>query len=135
MSNSFKLVPPTAYQGGKQRIAGKILDIIRPADDVDFYDLCCGSGAVAIENINRGHNPEKIHMIDAGPWGLLWKTIGDGRFKLEKFAYWIEQVPTNKRDIQDWVKELSKRPAGKDTPYVFLLLQASSFGSNAIWIG
>ncbi len=130
-----KLVPPTAYQGGKQRIAGQILDIIQPDPNVEFYDLCCGSGAVAIEAINRGHDPQKIHMLDAGPWGLLWKSIGSGRFKLEKFAYWVNQIPNDKRDIRDWMQELSKKPAGEDTPYVFLLLQASSFGSKAIWIG
>ena len=108
---------------------------MRPPHDVEFYDLCCGSGAVAIELINRGHNPQKIHMLDAGPWGLLWKTIGDGRFKLERFAYWIDQIPRDKREMQEWTKDLSKRPATKDTPYVFLILQAASFGSKSIWIG
>ena len=43
-----KLLPPCAYQGGKQRLANQICDIIdeREGSDFVFYDLCCGSGAV-----------------------------------------------------------------------------------------
>lgn len=40
--------PPATYQGGKQRLAGQILDIIKPTAE-GFADLCCGSGALAIE--------------------------------------------------------------------------------------
>lgn len=58
------LAPPTAYQGGKQRLAAAITDLIRPDRTLPFYDLCCGSGAVAIEQVNRGHNPSLIHMVE-----------------------------------------------------------------------
>lgn len=39
----MKLVPPTAYQGGKQAFAPQIIDIIAPKPDDTFYDLCCGT--------------------------------------------------------------------------------------------
>lgn len=41
-----------AYQGGKQRIAKQIVNIIKQYindDKTQFYDLCCGSGAVSVE--------------------------------------------------------------------------------------
>ena len=46
---------PCAYQGGKQRVAVQIVDILleaAPGPDSRFYDLCCGSGAVSIELVN-----------------------------------------------------------------------------------
>lgn len=38
--------PPVSYQGGKVRLASRILDTINPSQP--FYDLCCGSGAISI---------------------------------------------------------------------------------------
>lgn len=125
------LEPPTSYQGGKQRIAAQILDIISPQDT--FNDLCCGSGAISIELINRGYDPSKIHMLDIGPWGLVWQMVGKGTFDINHFAKIIEKIP-DKYSICDYLKNLSKQDVSIDTPYVFLLLQAGSFGSKAIWI-
>lgn len=71
-----KLVPLTAYQGGKQRIAATICDAMRVGPDDTFYDLCCGSGAVAIEMVNRGHRPDCIHMLDRGGWCGGWWVWG-----------------------------------------------------------
>ena len=63
----MKLSIPCAYQGGKQRLAKDIVDIIfnenNISEDTKFYDLCCGSGAISIELINRGIQPENITMI------------------------------------------------------------------------
>lgn len=128
------MLSPTTYQGGKQRLASKILDVINPPNDCSFYDLCCGSGAVSIELVNRGHSPHKIHMLDKGPWGLFWKTVGEGTFDLSAFRRQIDEIPQDVIKIQGYVKELSKQSADINTPYVYLILQASSFGGKAIWI-
>jgi len=130
----MKLQTPISYQGGKQRIANKIVDIIYPhLGDKTFYDICCGSGSISIEMVNRGIDPAKIVMIDQGPWGLFWKMIGDGTFDIDKFREWCSKVPKNTADIQSYIKELSRQKSFEDTVYVFLLLQASSFGGKAIW--
>jgi site-specific DNA-adenine methylase len=130
----MNLVTPCAYQGGKQSVASKIIDIIQPNKDDMFFDVCCGSGAISIELINRGHNVNKIRMIDKGPWGLVWKMIGNGTFNINKFYKMCEDIPKDRDLIQDYIKELSKKPAHLDTPYIFLILQANSFGGKAIWI-
>ena len=58
--NNFLRVSCT-YQGGKQRFASPIVDHLLTATtepDSLFYDLCCGSGAISIELVNRGMNKE-----------------------------------------------------------------------------
>lgn len=129
-----KILPPTAYQGGKQRLAETILDLIKPRLDSQFYDLCCGSGAISLELVSQGHDPAKITMLDKGPWGIFWQTIGDGSFNVEKFEQVCSDLPQDRSKIKQYIENLSKQPAHIDTPYVFLLLQAASFGSKAIWI-
>ena len=126
------LLPPLTYQGGKQRIASQIIDHINP--DGQFHDLCCGSGAISIELINRGHDPKNIVMLDWSPWGLFWKAIGEGTFNVNLLLKYINDIPVDPRLIQSYIKELSKQPADIDTIYVYLLLQASSFGGKSIWI-
>jgi hypothetical protein len=58
---------PCAYQGGKQRVAAQIVDILLDASrdtNSRFYDLCCGSAAVSIELVRRGVEPGRICMLD-----------------------------------------------------------------------
>ena len=81
---------PCCYQGGKQRISSQIADkllAVYPNDNerTHFYDLCCGSGAVTIELLNRGIKTDQITMLDASSWGTFWKAIGEGSFNLESF--------------------------------------------------
>lgn len=134
------LTIPCAYQGGKHRIANRIVDIISgyiKDDSVQFYDFCCGSGAVSIELANRGFPAHNIHMIDKSPWGLFWKQIGDGTFSLDLFEAWINDIPKDVNKIQEYIKSLSSIPIYEtqtDISYIFLLLQASAFGSKSIWI-
>lgn len=130
---------PCSYQGGKSRIAREIVDIIYTyiKEDMFFYDLCCGSGAISIEMLNRGFNPNNIVMVDKSPWGLFWKQIGDGTFSMDLFKHWMDSIPEDITKIQEYMKELSKTSAHEtqiDLTYIFLLLQASSFGSKSIWI-
>ena len=63
-----KLEIPCSYQGGKQRLTKQIVDISYAENDIDdhtqFYDICCGSGAISIELLNRSVNSKNIHMMD-----------------------------------------------------------------------
>src|SRR3546814_19945644 len=48
---------PCAYQGGKQRVAAQIVDLLlgaNPGPNTRFYDLCCGSAAVRSEERRVG---------------------------------------------------------------------------------
>jgi site-specific DNA-adenine methylase len=128
-----RIQTPVAYQGGKSRISKQITDIIG-TDHKNFYDLCCGSGSISIELINRGYNPSKIHMLDAGPWGIVWQSIADKTFSLDIFKSELGKIPKSISEIQSYIKNLSQQPADILTPYVYLILQAGSFGSKAIWI-
>lgn len=127
------LTAPITYQGGKQRIAHLILDHIRPDPGRHFYDLCCGSGAVSVELVNRGYPPEDITMLDKGPWGLFWRMVGDGTFDADAFASRCAALPKDRAEIKPYMEALCKHPVAGDAAYVFLLLQASSFGGKAIW--
>lgn len=79
MSTNSKLRVLCAYQGGKQRIAKQIVDILisqASGKDAHYYDLCCGSGAISIELVNRGIAASKITMLDKSSWGVFWQAIG-----------------------------------------------------------
>ena len=103
--NTVKLLPPCSYQGGKQRLAVQICDIIcnREGSDFVFYDLCCGSGAVSLEMINRGYS---VIMVDKGPFGSVWESIGNNEFNIDIFKREIEKLP-DVSEIQGYLKELS----------------------------
>ena len=132
----MNLVSPCSYQGGKQRVAKEIVDYILNttflSKDIKFYDLCCGSGAVTVELLNRGVPPENITMCDKSSWGVFWKSIGEGIFDLNKFYKYSKAVPRDKSLIQAHIKELSKTNADVDEEYKYILLQASSFGGKQI---
>lgn len=129
---------PCSYQSGKQRLAKQIVDIFYKEnninDDTKFFDLCCGSGAISLELINRGFNPNNITMIDNGCFGQFWQDIANGEFDLDIFKREIENLP-NLENIQSYLKKLSDLPVDEDKMvYHYLLLQAGAFGSKQIWI-
>ena len=68
-----------------KEIVDYILNTTFVTNDTKFYDLCCGSGAVTIELLNRGIPPNKIVMCDISSWGVFWKSVGEGTFDLNKF--------------------------------------------------
>ena len=138
MLKSDILEIPCSYQGGKQRLAKQIVDIFYKEnninDDTKFFDLCCGSGAISLELINRGFNPNNITMIDNGCFGQFWQDIANGEFDLDIFKREIENLP-NLENIQSYLKKLSDLPVDEDKMvYHYLLLQAGAFGSKQIWI-
>ncbi len=134
----IELTIPCSYQGGKQRLASQIVDIIFSEnnilnDDTTFYDLCSGTGAISIELVNRGIKPQQITMIDKSPFTLFYKSIGEGRFDLEKFKRYIDNLPS-KEKIKSHMEKLIKQDCYVDTEYKYILLQSASFGAKAIWI-
>lgn len=129
---------PCSYQGGKSRLAKQIVDIFFEENKTDentkFYDLCCGSGSVSIELMNRGIHPNNIIMIDKGCFGAFWQSIANDEFDLKEFRRQIDLLP--KLDgIQKYLQELSEKAVDENLMiYHYLLLQAGAFGSKQIWI-
>lgn len=135
-----KLEAPLTYQGGKQRIAPVIIDIIQDRNDVSgktFYDLCCGSGAITIECINRDLKFSQYKMLDFSVWGDFWQSIGNGNFLIDQFKLYIDDLP-NKESIQKYLENMAKESpydgVNLSHVYRYLLLQAGSFGGKQLWI-
>ena len=126
------MVAPTSYQGGKHRIADAILDHIHLPPGGVFCDLCCGSGAVSLALMKRGFAPRNIIMVDNGPYGDFWRAVAGGAFDLGRLDRHLRQMPSDPRAIRAYLKQLSREPINDDSVYVFLLLQAGSFGGKAI---
>lgn len=142
MSDKFnRLQPqlrvPCCYQGGKQRVSKELVDRIFDTCSIDettrFYDLCCGSGAYTVELLNKGIRPENITMLDKSSWGVFWRAVGLGAFDTDTFKEMLNKIPEDKREVKQHVSHLAEKPIGEDECYVFLLLQACSFGGKQIW--
>lgn len=134
MKTKTEITTPCSYQGAKQRIATKVVDVWW-SDDLPerFYDLCCGGGSISIEMVKRGFPAADIRMADEGPWGRFWKEVGDGTFDLDLFSSVIAEMPKDRGKIQGWVKSLSEQHSSVNFSQNFLILQAASFGGKAIW--
>lgn len=135
MTRALKV--PCTYQGGKQRVASEIADLLLAEardDSTTFYDLCCGSGAISVELVNRGVAPQQIVMLDNSSWGAFWNSIGTGRFNLQVLDGFIEQLPEDKRDIKRHMSELAAMPVFEHESELYPLLQSCSFGGKQIWL-
>lgn len=127
---------PCSYQGGKQRVAAQIVDILleaAPDSNSIFYDLCCGSGAVSIELVNRGIEPSRIFMLDISSWGSFWSAIGSGIFNMDVFDQFLSDLPNDKRDYKSHMSSISALPIVKHEAELYPILQACSFGGKQIW--
>ena len=134
-----KLEIPCSYQGGKQRLAKQIVDIFFEENKIDnnthVYDLCCGSGSISVELLNRGINQSNIYMVDKSPWGIIWQMIGDGTFNLSVFKKFINTIPKDITKIKQYASCIIDNPVNENMlPYHFLFLQACAFGSTATWV-
>ena len=133
---SGQLRVPCAYQGGKQRVAAQTVDQLleaAPSPTSQFYDLCCGSGAVSIELVNRGVDPARICMLDVSSWGCFWSAIGSGTFNMEVFDKYLAELPDSKREIQAHMSAISSLPIGEHEAELYPIVQACSFGGKQIW--
>ncbi|PNC52327.1 hypothetical protein CXU06_11520 [Akkermansia muciniphila] len=127
---------PCAYQGGKQRVAAQIADILLLAAQSPttfFYDLCCGSAAVSIELVNRGISPSQICMLDISSWGAFWSAIGSGSFDTDIFSQYLSGLPQDKHKFKSHLTALSALPIGEHEAELYPILQANSFGGKQIW--
>lgn len=132
----YRLRVPCAYQGGKQRVAAQIVDLLldaAPGPNSFFYDLCCGSAAVSIELVNRGVAPSRIRMLDISSWGVFWSAIGAGTFSMDAFERLLSELPSDKRAFKAHMSALAARPVGGNEAELYPLLQACSFGGKQIW--
>lgn len=126
-----------AYQGGKTKIADKIVSEIlkNHGNDITFVDICCGGGSVSIEIINRGLHPENVNMFDAGAIGAFWQQVSEGSFDLDYFEYLINKIPKDLDQVKPFMEEVSKIKYDYVGEVIseYLLLQASSFGGKQIF--
>lgn len=133
----LRLAVPCSYQGTKQSISKEIVNLMFKLGHVNretkFYDLCCGSGAISLELINNGISPKNITMLDKSTWGLFWEKIGKGELDIKKLNSYLDSVPSDKFQIQAYLKNLSKENPNIDEEYKYILLQAGSFGGKQIW--
>jgi hypothetical protein len=133
---SCQIRVPCAFQGGKQRVAAQIVDLLlaaAPEPNSRFYDLCCGSGAVSIELVNRGVDPSRIWMLDISSWGGFWSAIGSGTFNMGAFDQFLSELPSDKRDFKAHMSALSALPVRDHEVELYPVLQACSFGGKQIW--
>lgn len=130
-----QMLAPCSYQGGKQRVAAQIVDhlLASACPSSRFYDLCCGSGAVSIELVNRGVEPSRITMLDISSWGTFWSAIGSGTFKMDVFDHFLSRLPSDKRDLKAYMRSLSALPVVNYEAELYPVLQACSFGGKQIW--
>lgn len=133
---SSQLRVPCAYQGGKQRVAAQMVDQLldaAPSQNSRFYDLCCGSGAVSIELVNRGVDPSRIWMLDISSWGCFWSAIGAGTFSMEIFDQYVAELPDSKHDVKAHMSAIASLSVGEHEAELYPILQACSFGGKQIW--
>lgn len=132
-----KIICPCTYQGGKQRVSKEIVDYIFNTTliykDTQFFDLCCGSGAITIELLNRGVSPKNITMLDISSWGKFWESIGNGTFDIDRFYNYSKAVPRDKYLVQEHIKQLALENANYNEQYKYILIQSTSFGGKQIW--
>lgn len=131
-----KLRVPCSYQGGKQRIAQQIVDeLLYAAPDANtrFYDLCCGSGAISIELVNRGVSPSDITMLDLSSWAAFWQAIGTGAFDKKRFDDYLVAIPDDKRKVKGHMEAVVSDPEKWSEAEIYPILQAVSFGGKQIW--
>lgn len=129
-----RLAAPVTYQGGKGRLAAAISELIHVPDGDIFCDLCCGSGAVSLAMLDAGLSPERLVMVDKGPWGDFWAAVGEGAFDCDRLESIVAEMPDDPSEIKNHLEDLASRPVDKDSIYTFLLLQAGAFGGKAVGV-
>ncbi|MCY1657432.1 hypothetical protein OVA21_09500 [Dietzia sp. SL131] len=127
---------PCTYQGGKQRVAAQIADILlnaAPHANSQFFDLCCGSGAISVELVNRGVAPERITMLDSSSWGAFWAAVGTSTFRIEVFEKHLARIPEEKCRVKAHMAELSRQHPAEFEAEIYPILQSCSFGGKQLW--
>lgn len=120
------------YRGQKTRFAEVILSHMPIGDKTRLWDVCAGSGAVALAAAARGVPAKNITLVERGAWGLFWTALASGTFDLARFQAWLDRIPIDQHDVPDFMRGLfAARCSELDAPYVFFLLQAASVHGSA----
>lgn len=120
------------YRGQKTRFATAILSHMPISPETRFWDVCTGSGAIALAAAEQGVKPQNIMLVEKGAWGLFWVRIANSTFSTERFAHHLAQLPPSQADVTDYMKALFRQPCPlADAPYIFLLLQSASVHGSA----
>lgn len=120
------------YRGQKTRFTASILDFIDVGISTRFWDVCAGSGCVAIAAAARGVPACQITLVEKGPWGIFWCAVSTGTFDQDRFKFWLDKLPENQTDVTSYLKNLyTKTVELSDAPYVFLILQSASVHGSA----
>lgn len=119
------------YAGSKSKFADRIAQILLRHCPEHVFDLCCATGSVSMALVDVGYPPERITMVDAGPWGMFWSQIGRGTFDLVGFRTLMTHMPADPTKVAAWVEQdVASRPVSSST---FLVLQAASHGATPVW--
>jgi hypothetical protein len=104
----LKLMQPiTGYQGGKRRYAHMIAERLMAFGCKRYYDIGAGSGAVTLALISLGVSPKQITSVDAGPWGWVWETIGQGKFDTMYLADLLQKAKDlPPKNVRAWVESV-----------------------------
>lgn len=120
------------YRGQKTRFATAILSHMPIGPKTQLWDVCAGSGAIALAAAAQGVKPHNITLVEKGAWGLFWSRVVDGTFDDSRFRHFLRQLPPNQAEVTDYMKTLfwQKCPLA-DAPYIFFLLQSASVHGSA----
>ena len=116
-----------SYQGSKSKYSEKIVQLINPKNDSHVVDMCCGSGAITLELLER---VDHVTMIDKGSWGLFWKEIENG-FDLDRLRKVMDRLPSERSLEKDYLLSIAETEADI---YKWVILQAASFGGKEVSI-
>lgn len=125
------IVPAVTYQGGKGRLGGSIVETIGLPTDGQFFDLCCGSGAVSIAAIKAGQPADRITMIDVSPWGLFWRMIGNGSFDIDRLEAHPRRRRRSTRGITPCIPGPPNASTSEDSPLTTRSLSCMPWGTMA----
>lgn len=131
-SARMKLRPPCGYMGGKRRVSDEIAAQVLAAQPSAFFDLCAGSGAVALSVIEAGYPPAQVTMVEGGPWGWFWRDVGQGTLDVDLIERMLTiEIPSDPKLVADWLQtDVALQPPSAAT---FLVLQSGSFGAVPCW--
>lgn len=142
-----------------------------------FFDVCCGTGAISLRLLNsrarslpmigskgayaasvldaigvRGRRPDRLVMVDCGPWGCFWKAIAQERRGLDvatvvetSWSRWLQMGrasfvgvgPDSRPDGQSVYDHLSASPVSTDLverSAAFACLQIANARGRAVQV-
>lgn len=116
------------YQGGKQKYAKGILEILKPKGN--FIDCCSGGGSITLRLLSQGYLPSNITMIDNGPMAKVFKKMEAGTLDIALIEDLCKPILSDLSSCHIYLKSLTELPFSEE---LYLVLQAGSFGGKHIY--